>query len=240
MMAAIYACYGMPKSGSTLAFEMTLAVLELGGIPQRRLSREAIPGETGANVLPLFRPVYIKAALREIGEAGHPRPIAIRTHGGVWQITADTIAAGQMIGQAVARDPRDLALSLLDSARFGGAWGTRDGQPLATLDDAMEIVRGHVHKFRQWQSQPGFLTLNYEELAFKSHRAVARIAAQLEIEVDPRQVLSRIERRFTQLNKGVSQRWRDEMPPEVANRYYDEFAEFIETWCLPPGLPGRV
>lgn len=240
MPTPLYVCYGMPKSGSTLAFELTAAILEEAGIPQARLSDAVIDPDKKINFLHLIRPAQLDAALEETSAPDHPRPIALKTHGGVWNATAQAIRDGKVIGQAVARDPRDVALSMLDAAHEGRAWGLRDGRPLRDLEDAMEVVRGQVDKFLQWQQQPGFLTLNYEEVAFDTRRTVRRIAKQLGLEVRVARVLGRTELKFTQFNKGISQRWREEMPARQANAYYDEFAEFIEGWCLRPGMLGRA
>ncbi len=240
MVAAVYACYGMPKSGSTLAFELTVAVLEEAGVPQRRLSPRVLGEERSDNFVPLIKPMMLRAAIQEISEVGHPRPIAIKTHGGVWAATAEAIAAGRVTGHAIARDPRDVALSILDASRTGGAWGARDGRPFANIGEAMEVVRGHVEKFLKWQAQPGFLTLNYEEVAFDTRRSIDRIAGHLDVDVDADRVLHRVRSRHTKLNKGISQRWREEMSVAEANYYYEEFADFIECWCLPQGIPGRV
>jgi hypothetical protein len=37
----LFLSYGMPKSGSTLAFELTRTMLELAGVPQEKLGIEA-------------------------------------------------------------------------------------------------------------------------------------------------------------------------------------------------------
>ncbi|MEO1000846.1 MAG: hypothetical protein AAFW69_09660, partial [Pseudomonadota bacterium] len=143
----IYVSFGMAKGGSTLAFQLTSAILEAAGFPQPKL--RAAPAEKKINFFQALTPPVLNPVLEEVA-ARELRLIALKTHGGVRAAAVKAVRRGQLIGQAVARDPRDIALSMLDAAETGGAWGTRRGVRKATLEDAMAHVRGHVAVFEDW------------------------------------------------------------------------------------------
>ncbi|MEM9011208.1 MAG: hypothetical protein AAGE18_08280 [Pseudomonadota bacterium] len=219
----------MAKGGSTLAFQLTRAILEAAGHLQPKL-RAGVPAEKKINFMQAMTPQLLNPALREI-ERRQLSLVAIKTHGGVRSCSLKALRRGQMIGQAVARDPRDIALSMLDAAASGGAWGERKGVTKATLEDAMIHVRGHIGRFEEWAAHAEILTLDYERLAFDTEAAAGEIAGQLGVDVDLAACTAQAKARFTQFNKGVPHRHRQEMAAEDIERYSLEFAEFIQRWC---------
>lgn len=226
----LYISYGMAKAGSTLAFHLTREIALGGGRAQPILPPGAVPEGARNNYMPVVRPVRVNAALEAVGHAGIG-PVVIKTHSGLWKQTARLLEAGDIIGQAVCRDPRDLALSLLDAARTNGNWSTADGVPFQTFDDAMVLVRAHIAKFEDWSAQPNILVVRYEELAFDTETVGQRIADQMRVDADIPRAIDAAKARFTQFNKGVSRRHETDMSPETSAFYGREFADFIARWC---------
>lgn len=238
----IYISYGMAKSGSTLAFQLVNAILEEAGVAQEGLDY----GPTAdGRFIGVIRPQELKR-LAAIAADRDATPIAVKTHSGLWNCVTRGLDEGWVIGHAVCRDPRDIALSMMDASREQRAWGKRDGQPLRHVEDALDYVRAHAEKFEKWASHPGVLHLPYEPLAFDTETTAAAIAAQLGVEVDLRRCVKVAKASFTQLNKGRSRRYETELSAEVSRRIADEFAGFIERWCAPDfvapkrGLLARI
>ncbi len=245
MRPLLYISYGMAKSGSTLGFALVSAVLEEAGIPQADLDLRDESISDQARFVEVIRPAELKA-LRGIAEMRAAAPIAIKTHCGLWDCVAKGLDEGWIMGHAICRDPRDIALSMMDASRDNRAWGRRDGQPLRHIEDALDYVRAHAEKFQKWAAHPAILPLSYEPLAFDTETAAARIAEQLGLEVDAKRVAKIARAGDTNLNKGLFRRHERELSAAVNDRVQREFAAFIDTWCAPEftapkrGLLGRI
>lgn len=232
MRPLLYISYGMAKSGSTLGFKLACAVLEEAGVPQSDLDLRTEMGGDHARFVEVIRPREL-GILRRIAEARPRAPIVVKTHGGLWKCVEKGLAEGWIVGHAIARDPRDMALSMLDAAHDGRAWGARDGRPHDSADDTLQTIRSQVEKFLRWAQTPGVLPLAYEPLAFATEDAAAAVAGQLGLEIDTAQAARAAKRQETNFNAGRSHRFETEMSAETSARIHAEFAEFIRDWCAP-------
>ena len=92
-------CYGITKSGSTLAFELIKGMLESAGHPQVRLSDGSVhPGQVVNFLEPVDRGT-LKRLLAEIGD----RWIAVKTHSPITNETfghLERLRRGGQIGRA--------------------------------------------------------------------------------------------------------------------------------------------
>lgn len=219
----VYITYGMPKSGSTLAFNLTRAVLEDAGVTQTPVEAVA-PGVF--NFVEVIRPVEL-SALYDAARKAPKRPVAVKTHSGLWGCVERALAEGRVMAQANCRDPREIALSMIDAGRENRAWGKRNGEVIATPRDALPAVQAHVGKFAKWAAQPGVLTLNYDLVAFDTERAAGRIAAHLGLDVDVAACARAALAHGNLRNKAIRARWRDEMSARDAALYAETFADFI-------------
>ena len=241
----LYISYGMAKSGSTLAFQILRNVLENAGAPQPPIPLPSIITSGGLNFVEVIRPQEL-LELRTHAERAPGLPIAIKTHCGMWNCVRDGLNEGWIIGHAVCRDPRDVALSMMDASRENRAWGKRDGEPLRHIDDAMEGVRFNAEKFQKWAAHPAILPLTYARIAFDTEAVAQQIADQLGVEVDVSRVAKAAQKVGVNLNKGVRRRYDKELSPEVSQRIAAEYANFIDVYCddgfEPPkkGVLGRL
>jgi hypothetical protein len=234
----IYISYGMTKSGSTLAFELTKAILDLHGFAQIRLSRDAIPTDVVENFVPRLSGAQLEAIAHEVAALGYP--IVLKTHQPPSPEVIAWVEEGLIQGHCVYRDLREIALSMMDHGTRARGKGDRAFAKIMSVDDALKGIRRQVPFFRQWAQLPGFMPLYYDDVAFETQATVRRLCAQLALEADPAQVerIAKTER-FTQYNKAVPGRAR-EMNPEDAERilrdfrsFYDEFIETRSTTSKP-------
>ncbi|MES2657080.1 MAG: sulfotransferase domain-containing protein [Verrucomicrobiota bacterium] len=235
----LYLSYGMPKSGSTLAFELTRTMLELAGVPQVKIGEGITDPETKINfVHKLDGPGYEK--LRDEAKA-IARPIVIKTHSRLFPRLEKLLESGKLLGHAVCRDPRDMALSMLDAAREGRAWGGTEESRFKTVADTEKRLHKSIEMFTKWADSPNIMPIHYERLAFDTESVAAEIAAQLGITVDiPKAIEIATGTKFTQLNRGISQRWKTEMDPADARRLEKTFKSYIETYCHEVPAAPRV
>jgi hypothetical protein len=227
----IYISYGMRKSGSTLAFEFTRAILEQNGFRQKRLSPEAVPGDASINFVQRLTAAQLERIETEARALGYP--IVLKTHLPPTPDVEAWVKAGRAQGHCVYRDPREMALSLMDHGRRARASGARAFSNIHTLDDAVRDIRRQVPHFTSWVRLPGFIPLYYDDVAFASQDTIRRLCEQMGLRADPAKVERHVKSwRPTQYNKGVPGRAK-EMPPEDAARVREEFSAFFEEFIDP-------
>ncbi len=234
MTPLIYVSYGMAKSGSTLAFRLVSAVLEQAGLGQEDVDLRPLIQGADRRFVEVIRPREL-AALREIAEA-RGRIVAVKTHSGLWDCVLRGLEEGWIAAHAVARDPRDVALSMMDAARQGRGWGGRT-RPYGGIEETAPVIRAQVEKFQKWAAAPNVLPLAYEPIAFGAAGEAARIAAQLGLTVDAEAAAKAALAAGTNLNVGRPRRHRQEMAPVLSEAFAAEFGEFIRRWCAPDFAP---
>lgn len=220
----------MPKSGSTLAFALTATMLEMAGVPQVKIPGDITDPATKINYINKFDgPAWLKLQADADTLA---KPLVIKTHSGLFPRIEQALKCGDLFGHAVCRDPRDMALSLLDAAREGRSWGNNQELRYQTVADTVKRLHASITTFEKWMAMPNIIPIHYERLAFDTESVAAEIAAQLGITVDiPQAIVITTRSKFTQFNSGKSQRWKTEMDPADARRLEVEFKDYIETWC---------
>lgn len=228
----VYICYGMPKSGSTLAFELTAAVARRAGFDQTPLGPGVLEGfERKGNFVGSGELERLESLLDRLETQGRAM-LVLKTHAEPTDAVREALAQGRVLAQAVCRDPRDIALSMLDAAGRKAAWGKRGtGQVLETPEDARGRLHGMIKRFRAWAAIEGTLCLNYEMAAFDTAEACRRIAGHIGVEPAPTRDGLAAKRAFTQFNKGRSQRHLQEMTPDQAAEWHARYQSFIDEWC---------
>ena len=219
--------YGIMKSGSTLAFEMTRAVLNLAGHPQDQLSDELVQPDLDINLVLGWSDEGIERLI----DAAKDRCIAVKTHGTLWEVDLDkmraAIDAGDLRVHVVYRDPREMLISMLDHgvrARAGHDFAFRDTW---TLEDAIRRLGVQIYWFTHWASLPG-LKLRYQDFAFDPTFGPSAIAEDLGVEVDPARVWEIVNQRFTQKNEAQPDRYQTDLWPEELERIERSFPLFLE------------
>ena len=218
--------YGLMKSGSTLAFEMARAALELAGHPQEQLPALANP-DIDFNLAMGWSDEQIEQLLEESAD----RIIAVKTHGSLWGVDLDRmrehIASGELRVHVVYRDPREMLISMLDHgfrARSGGDVAFIDTW---TLDDAIRRLGVQVYWFTHWAELP-CLKLRYQDFAFDPTFGPSAIADDMGVDVDPARVWDAVNQRFTQKNEARPERYKTDLWPDELERIERAFPLFLE------------
>ncbi len=231
-------CFGMQKSGSTLAFELVKGILESAGHLQPFLRNDRFePGDPKArssrNFIGTVTREKIETLVREIGSG---RAVAVKTHGGfpdaMFPLLEEMQAAGALRVVASYRDPRDTCLSLLDAAERNRNLGHGAFRELRSLDDAAAFVRASIRRFVKWGCLHGTLRLGYDTVAFEPQRAVGLLEKSLGILSDPeRAIRYAFESASTLKNRARRGRHSDELTPGEAERLTAEFRRFLHFAC---------
>lgn len=224
----IIVSFGINKSGSTLAFEMTKAILELNGFPQARLDDHLL-GTRWHHIN--FAPEWTDARLRSLIEAANGTRIVVKTHAGPAAISSnlivDSIEANELRVHVVYRDPRDTVLSMLDAGFRARRSGGRGPSAIRALDDAIERIGERLEGLRQWGSFRS-LKLCYEDFAFDGPAGPTVIAEDLGLEVDPPEVWEIVNQAFTQKNVARPERYKTELSLDEIVRIERAFPLYLE------------
>lgn len=221
--------YGIPKSGSTLAFQIARVAALVGGHSQRLLPAPlSTPGHK-VNFQQVLDPDLLeRTAARAAG-----RVLVIKTHdtpGAAWAAAYRALAArGEAAAIVNHRDPRDICLSLRDAGQAARARGETAFAEFVTLADAAARVRGYLRELEGWRGLPCLLDLRYEVCAFAMDRAIASVRTHLGLRGPAWPVRFHVGRlAFTHRNRAVPERHSAELS-EAERAFLDaEFAPYLD------------
>ena len=237
----IVVSYGIQKSGSTLAFEMARAVLELNGYAQPRLAEGIVNARPpGINMVG----PWTDERLSRLVEATEGWKIVVKTHGSPQALSTsrvlDLVGSGDLKIHVVFRDPRDTVLSLLDAGVRARARKQAYFSEIRTFDGTIAMLGARLQALRQWGSFPS-LKLEYDDFAFDRVRGPQLIADDLGVHADPDEVWKIVDGRFTQRNVARPQRYKTELwPAEVARveKAFPLYLELVRGNCARRLVPG--
>jgi hypothetical protein len=229
MKTQLYISYGLVKSGSTFAFELTKKLFEQQGLTQSRLSGEAVAPGHRINFVTNWNREHVLAMRAEAG--ANKTTIVLKTHARPRPAIARELEAGSALGHAIFRDPRDMALSLVDAGARAREKGHKAFSEIGSLDDTMTHIDAHLENFYQWVELPGIEPIDYATLTAHTSSFVERLSLQTGLGFDAEPAIADVlENTFIQLNKGVQERWRAEMTTADSERFLERYASVYEQY----------
>ncbi len=227
MKPLIYFSYSITKAGSTMAFHLARSALELAGYPQPRFDLGAIAKAKKINFVQSISQDQADEMMRLVDDLGYP--IALKSHNRPSPSVVKMVQSGHALAHAVYRDPRDIALSMMDHGAKSRAKGSIAFAEIETLEDAITGIRNQCDSLTAWLRLPGTLPLCYDDVAFDTIKAAQRILDQLQIIGDAEQIAHVVlNNRFTQFNKGKRQRYLTDMHKSDAEAIGVEFAPLLD------------
>jgi hypothetical protein len=229
-------CYGMQKSGSTLAFELTCGVLQSAGFEQVFIRNDLHEPRDGRVYRNYVEDISADAIEDLISTAGPARKIAFKTHSTfpdeLFPRLEELQAKRDLQIIASYRDPRDICLSLLDAGEKSRELERGGFGRFETLDEAAEFVKGRVARFRKWASLKGTLRLEYETVAYAPDEAIDRLEAVLGVTANRTEAMKHaFEDAFTQKNKATRRRYETEMTDKQKRQMEKIFRRFLNNAC---------
>ena len=227
MAPLLYFSYGMTKTGSTLAFQLVRTALELCGFPQDRVPLDVVNPVLTRNFVNHISDRQMEDLKNEAKKRGYP--IALKTHRRPDPCVVKAIQSGEAIAHACYRDPRDMALSMLDHAQQSRETGGAEFSELTSLEQTFTNIRHQHDSLTAWLRLPGVMPLYFEDIAFDTVNTARRILDQLKLKLDPGVLADVVKtQRFTQKNKALRQRYPKEMDPSLSAAIAKEFAPLID------------
>jgi hypothetical protein len=222
----IYLCLGMTKSASTLVYQLTEEILCQAGRHPLILPASLQPLTATTNYFDtvdetLIAAVRAAAGARDVVLKSHQRPSP-----GVMRM----IATGEIPTSYAIRDPREIALSMIDHGARSRQQGKRPFSECETFRDCLPSIDFQLEGFERTRAAADALVLPYNLTCFATVRAVSRIAALVGARIDPAKVArvfaaGRLSQEF---NKGVPMR-HHEMDADVSALFLERYAAFYST-----------
>ncbi len=227
MAPLLYFSYGMTKTGSTLAFQLVRSALDLCGFPQDRVPLDVVNPVLRRNFVNHITDRQLVELKDEAKKRGYP--IALKTHMRPDPGVVEMIQSGEAIAHACYRDPRDMALSMLDHAQKSRDSGGEEFAELTSLEQTFTNIRSQHDSLTAWLRLPNVMPLYFEDIAFNTVETARRILKQLKLKIDP-EVLADVvhTQRFTQKNKALRARHIEQMDATLSAEIATEFAPLIK------------
>jgi len=226
-------CFGMAKSGSTLAYELTKGVLSSAGHDQGKVNSTGLKKRRGGNYIAELT----RESVTDIAAAiGPDRIVAAKTHKCfdeeefAWY--EDMQAQRKIQVVASYRDPRDMCLSLVDHGARSREAGQESYAAIENLQDAARLISNAIPKFRRWAALKGSLRLYYDTVAFSPDTAIEALEGVLGVTSNREEARKHaFEDSFTQRNKAQKARFEEDMSEQEKHKMLRKFGTFIERVC---------
>jgi hypothetical protein len=227
----IHLSYGMLKSASTLAYQLTEEMLRQGGYNPRILPPPLRPALSVTNY---FDNIDLDL-IHRIETAAQGRDVVIKTHQLPAPAVLDKVARGEILATASLRDPREIALSMVDHGRRSRRWSIPEFSECRTVFDCWPSLDDQVETLRAWCALAPVQRIAYNDICFDMAAVIQRLAGALGVDVDT----ARVEHVFAdkgmvgQFNKGVKDRFH-EMTALESMRFLDRYAHFYDAFMPAP------
>lgn len=249
MTNRLYFSYGVTKSGSTLAWRLTQKFYMRNGCDQPLMPPELLGPSPVNNYIVAPTAEQLEGMVRFA--ADNNTCLALKTHSMPTPEMADMLRSGEALGHAVFRDPREIALSLMDhGARNREMLKLRDDKTdaafteMETLENAYRSIDGQLKTLESWLKLPGVFPAFYDDFAFDHVPFIKRLRRQTGLKKRSVEgVLAKFDgEKRSQFNKGQPQRWREDMTDEESAvclaRYKPLYSRLIRwrKWPFTPFL----
>jgi hypothetical protein len=233
----IYICFGMTKSASTFLYQLIEETFRAAGRRPARLDPPFRPLRSVENYFDMIDPTLLLAISERIGE----RDVVLKTHQELHPDVAREIDSGLRLASASIRDPREVALAMVDHGRRARRRGYAEFAECRVVYDALPSLDNQVANFKRWAGLRTLEIFRYNEICFDSRAVVTRIAAQIGVAVDPAEVVApfRGNGLVGQFNKGAAMRYR-EMPQEQQAVFLARYAQFYEEFWFDTPAAAAV
>jgi len=225
----IYICFGMTKSASTFLYQLTEETFRAAGRKPARLRPPLQSIVSTENYFDDIDPELIDAIARAVGA----RDVVLKTHQVLHPGVAERIEAGAVLASASIRDPREMALAMVDHGRRSRRQGRPEFAECRTVFDTWASIDYQVENMRRWLMPKPVELFLYNAICFETAAVVSRIAAQIGAKIDVSDALRpfRSKRTIGRFNKGAALRYR-EMPAQEQAAFLERYQSLYAAFCF--------
>lgn len=233
----IYICYGITKSASTFLYQLTEEVFRAAGRPIVRLGKPFRKPDSIENYFNFIDHDLLAAI--ESHAAG--KDVVLKTHGPPCGNVAQMVAEGRILANASIRDPREVALSMIDHGDRSRRWRVFSFSEFATVSDTLNAIDIQLGVFRDWAAAGPVEVFTYNDICYDSASVVQVIARQIGATVDSASVLDRFRHKGSigQFSKGKALRY-SEMDAADQAIFLERYAELYAAFTFDTDAARRV
>ena len=223
----IYICYGITKSASTFLYQLTEESFRTAG---RKIIRLGPPLRASDSVENYFNFINVDL-LSEIQDLAKGRDIVLKTHGPPLAGIADLVTSGDILASASIRDPREIALSMIDHGHRSRQWKSVRFSEFVHVDDTLNALDIQIGIFQSWANIKGVKTFTYNDICYDSASVVRGIASHIDAEVDADKVLNKFKSKTTigQFSKGKALRY-TELSSEDQDIFLERYTDLYKAF----------
>jgi len=223
----IYICFGITKSASTFLYQLTEETFRAAGRKPAFLRPPLRSSTSPVNYFDDIDPQLLEAIARAAGGLD----VVIKTHQALHPGVARRIEAGDVLACACVRDPREIALSMVDHGRKSAELGYPEFTECRTPLDTFPSLDDQVRNLEGWTALPAVEVFTYNEICFETAAVVKRLAAQIGVGIDVAKALRPFlgKHLIVEFNKGAALRYR-EMPESEQAAFLERYRSLYETF----------
>lgn len=231
----IFISFGMLKSASTMLYQLTEEIFRAAGRRPVTLGRPFKPLLSVEN----YFDVIDELLLARIADATAGRDIVLKTHQRPSPAVAEMIAQRRITASIAIRDPREIALSMVDHGERSRRANRPEFAECIYVQDCLPSLDHQIASVQAWQALPGVPVFRYADICTRTDRVVDELARRIGVEVDAGQIahLFHQGRGVGQFNKGVMDRFH-EMAPATSTLFLDRYGDFYHSFGLPMREPS--
>lgn len=233
----IYICYGITKSASTFLYQMTEEVFRAAGRPVTRLGKPFRKADSIENYFNFIDNELLDEIERHTGG----QDIVLKTHGPPRGDVAERVATGRILASASIRDPREIALSMIDHGARSRRWRLMRFSEFATAADTLNAIDIQLGCLQEWTATERIVVFRYNDICYDSAAVIRTIANQIGASVDIDGVLHRFRNKGTigQFSKGKALRY-SEMSAADQAVFLERYADLYASWDFDTDAARRV
>jgi hypothetical protein len=242
MKARLYFSYGMTKTGSTLAFRLAQRFYQRNDCEQPLAPGHLLDEERLVNFIHMPAPEELSGL--EQFAIDHDTCLVIKTHSPPTAEMVQMLREGRAFAHAVFRDPREIALSMIDHGKRNRETGGVAFAEIRDLKDAEAAIETQISYLEEWLRLPGVFPAYYDDFAWSHEPFIKKMRRQTGLKMrSVKGVLASFNnQKRVGFNKGQKDRWKDDMTAEESAAYLARFPKFYgklirwRWWPLQPFL----
>lgn len=226
-MGFIYFSYGMTKSASSFVYQLEEEIFKHSKYEVVKLPFEIRGNKAIENYMEPITDERIEKILNWLPSNA---VTVIKTHGAPSQLACDLVNEGHAYASATYRDPRDIAISLLDHGQRSRETNIPDfANFLAPLDTLPELQH-QVKRLNNWLDLSGCSAFSYNKIRSQPRDVVLEILQQTNLSnINVTEVLKPFEDKsnIIHYNVGAPGRFVSSMSDFERESFETAFSDFI-------------
>ncbi len=224
----IVVAHGQPKSGSTFLWATALELSSIANGQEYYSFKDSRLGKDFSGFHANVTADLVESVARQIDPGDY---IVLKTHGPFTEEMKDLVESRAVVAFTSFRDPRDTALSTLDAGQSDREKGS--SRWFTKFTEVRQLVAPIVRQFNNivpWVANEQVLSVPYYLIAARQNRVVEVLARHLGYGTLGHRLTQQMDQQKTAVpewNKGIADRFADELSSEEIRFLNQKFAEIL-------------